>query len=237
VALLEIEKLVVHYGKINALKSVSLKVEKGQVATLIGANGAGKTTLLNTISGIVHATSGSVRFNGEEIMNHRPESIVTRGIAQVPEGRKIFPEFTVEENLLAGAYSIRDKANIASLLERSYELFPRLAERRTQEGGTLSGGEQQMLAIARGLMSDPDVLLLDEPSLGIAPILVEKIFEFIVEINKLGKTILLVEQNANIALHVAHYGYVIETGSVVTEAPTEELLRSDSIKKAYLGIA
>ncbi len=236
-ALLEIEKLVVHYGKINALKSVSLKVEKGQVATLIGANGAGKTTLLNTISGIVHATSGSVRFNGEEIMNHRPESIVTRGIAQVPEGRKIFPEFTVEENLLAGAYSIRDKANIASLLERSYELFPRLAERRTQEGGTLSGGEQQMLAIARGLMSDPDVLLLDEPSLGIAPILVEKIFEFIVEINKLGKTILLVEQNANIALHVAHYGYVIETGSVVTEAPTEELLRSDSIKKAYLGIA
>lgn len=236
-ALLEIEKLVVHYGKINALKSVSLKVEQGSVAALIGANGAGKTTLLNTISGIVHATSGSIRFNGDEILNHRPEAIVTKGIAQVPEGRKIFPEFTVEENLLAGAYSIQEKEKIASLLERNYDLFPRLAERRVQEGGTLSGGEQQMLAIARGLMSDPDVLLLDEPSLGIAPILVEKIFEFIVEINKRGKTILLVEQNANIALHVAKYGYVIETGSVVMEAPTEELLRSDKIKKAYLGIA
>ena len=236
-ALLEIEKLVVHYGKINALKSVSLKVEKGSIATLIGANGAGKTTLLNTISGVVHATSGSVRFNGEELLNLRPELIVLKGLAQVPEGRKIFPEFTVEENLLVGAYSVGDKAKIAELLERNYELFPRLAERRTQEGGTLSGGEQQMLAIARGLMSDPDMLLLDEPSLGIAPILVEKIFEFIVEINKRGKTILLVEQNANIALHVAQYGYVIETGSVVTEASTEELLRSDRIKKAYLGIS
>lgn len=235
-AFLEIRDLVVHYGKINALKGVSLKLEQGDFVTLIGANGAGKTTLLNTLTGVVPATGGEFSFRGENILNERSDVIIRKGIAHVPEGRKIFSELTVEENLLTGAYIVRDKWKVKTLMEQNYELFPRLAERRSQEGGTLSGGEQQMLAIARGLMSDPEVLFLDEPSLGIAPILVEKIFEFIVEINKRGKSVLLVEQNANIALHVARYGYVLETGMIVTEAPTEELLKSDRIKKAYLGI-
>ena len=233
---LVIRDLSVHYGKINALKGVSLKLEQGDFIALIGANGAGKTTLLNTLSGVVPASGGEILFRGENILNERSDVILRKGIAHVPEGRKIFGELTVEENLRAGGYCIRDKSKLSGLMERSYDLFPRLAERRRQEGGTLSGGEQQMLAIARGLMSDPEVLFLDEPSLGIAPILVEKIFEFIVEINRIGKSILLVEQNANIALHAARYGYVLETGSIVTEAPTGELLKSDRIKKAYLGI-
>jgi branched-chain amino acid transport system ATP-binding protein len=235
--LLEVENLIVHYGQINALKGVSLALDEGRFVTLIGANGAGKTTLLNTITGVVQGTSGRVSFRGEEILNQRPDQIVRKGIAHVPEGRKIFAELTVEENLRTGAYIIDDKPKVAELIERSYELFPRLAERRRQEGGTLSGGEQQMLAIARGLMCDPEVILLDEPSLGLAPLLVEKIFEFVVRINELGKSILLVEQNANLALQVAQYGYVLETGRVIKEGPTEELRDDDAVRKAYLGIA
>ena len=236
-ALLEIRDLVVHYGKINALKGVSLKLEQGDFVTLIGANGAGKTTLLGALSGLVHATSGSVMFKGGSVFNHTPETIVGMGISHVPEGRKIFAELSVEENLHAGAYIIPDKARVKRLLERNYQLFPRLAERRKQEGGTLSGGEQQMLAIARGLMSDPEIIFLDEPSLGIAPILVDKIFDFIVQINAMGKTILLIEQNANLALQVARYGYILETGRIIRAAPCAELREDDAIRRAYLGVA
>jgi branched-chain amino acid transport system ATP-binding protein len=236
-ALLEVKDLVVHYGKINALKGVSLKLEQGDFVTLIGANGAGKTTLLSALSGVVHATSGAIQFRGQSVFNLTPEAIVSRGISHVPEGRKIFAELSVEENLFAGAYIIPDKARVASLLERNYQLFPILAERRKQEGGTLSGGEQQMLAIARGLMSDPEIILLDEPSLGIAPILVDKIFDFIVQINAMGKTILLVEQNANLALQVARYGYILETGKITHEALCAELREDDAIRRAYLGVA
>jgi branched-chain amino acid transport system ATP-binding protein len=236
VALLEIKDLVVHYGKINALKGVSLKLEEGAFVALIGANGAGKTTLLSALTGLVHATSGTVLYQGRSIFNQTPEAIVGQGIAHVPEGRKIFAELSVEENLQAGAYLIRDKAKIKELLERNYQLFPKLAERRRQEGGTLSGGEQQMLAIARGLMSDPRILFLDEPSLGIAPILVDKIFDFIVQINNLGKTILLVEQNANLALQVAHYGYILETGRIAHEATCAQLREDDAIRRSYLGV-
>ncbi len=235
-AFLDVKDLVVHYGKVNALKGVSLSLEQGGFVTLIGANGAGKTTLLSALSGLVHATSGTVVFRGRNLFNHSPEAIVSQGIAHVPEGRKIFAELSVEENLYAGAYLVRDKGRIRQLLERSYQLFPRLAERRRQEGGTLSGGEQQMLAIARGLMSDPEILFLDEPSLGIAPILVDKIFDFIVQINAMGKTILLVEQNANLALQVAHYGYILETGRIVHEAPCAQLREDDAIRRAYLGV-
>ncbi len=233
---LDVQNLVVFYGKINALKGVSLSVEQGQFVTLIGANGAGKTTLLNTLTGVVEGTEGSIRYHGKEILNRYPHEIVRMGIAHVPEGRKIFPELTVEENMRIGAFIMKDRTRVQALLDRNYELFPRLAERRRQEGGTLSGGEQQMLAIARGLMSDPELILLDEPSLGLAPLLVEKIFEFIVEINRLGKSILLVEQNANLALQVAHYGYVMETGRVVREDSTDRLRSDDAIKNAYLGI-
>jgi branched-chain amino acid transport system ATP-binding protein len=236
-AFLDVKNLVVHYGKINALKGVSLKLEKGDFVTLIGANGAGKTTLLSALSGAVKATSGAVSFQGDSIFNHTAEAIVRSGISHVPEGRKIFSELSVEENLYAGAYIISDKARVKELLERSYALFPRLVERRKQEGGTLSGGEQQMLAIARGLMSDPDILFLDEPSLGIAPILVDKIFEFIVQINAMGKTILLIEQNANLALQVARYGYVMETGKITHEAECSKLREDDAIRQAYLGVA
>ncbi len=233
---LDVQNLVVFYGKINALKGVSLSVEQGQFVTLIGANGSGKTTLLNTLTGVVEGTEGSIRYHGKEILNRYPHEIVRMGIAHVPEGRKIFPELTVEENMRIGAFIMKDRTRVQALLDRNYELFPRLAERRRQEGGTLSGGEQQMLAIARGLMSDPELILLDEPSLGLAPLLVEKIFEFIVEINRLGKSILLVEQNANLALQVAHYGYVMETGRVVREDRTDRLRSDDAIKNAYLGI-
>ena len=236
-ALLDVRDLVVHYGKINALKGISLKLEQGDFVTLIGANGAGKTTLLGALSGLVHATSGTVTFKGGSVFNDTPEAIVSRGISHVPEGRKIFAELSVEENLYAGAYIIPDKARVKGLLERNYQLFPRLAERRKQEGGTLSGGEQQMLAIARGLMSDPDIIFLDEPSLGIAPILVDKIFDFIVQINAMGKTILLIEQNANLALQVARYGYILETGKIIRSAPCAELREDDAIRRAYLGVA
>ena len=234
--LLDVRDLMVFYGKINALKGVSLSVEKGRFVTLIGANGAGKTTLLNTLTGVVEGTGGSMLYHGKEILNRCPHDIVRMGIAHVPEGRKVFHKLTVEENMRIGAFIMKDRTRVHSLLDRNCELFPRLAERRRQEGATLSGGEQQMLAIARGLMSDPELILLDEPNLGLAPRLVEKIFEFIVEINGLGKSILLVEQNAHIALQVAHYRYVIETGRVVREDSTERLRTDETIKNAYLGI-
>lgn len=236
-ALLEVRDLVVHYGQINALKGISLQVEEGNIVTLIGGNGAGKTTLLRTISGMIRPTSGEIFYRGEEITDSRPDSIIEKGVAHVPEGRKVFAELTVEENLRAGAYTLSDKATISQLMERSYSVFPQLKEFRKRDAGTLSGGEQQMLAIARGLMSDPAILLLDEPSLGLAPILVERIFDLILEVQKLGTSILLVEQNANIALHVASYGYVIETGTITMEDETKSLMESDTVKKAYLGIA
>lgn len=235
--LLEVKDLEVHYGAINALKKVSLTVEEGSLVTLIGGNGAGKTTLLNTVSGAVSGSAGSILFRNEEILNDLPHLITRRGIAHVPEGRKIFSELTVEENLEVGAYVQRDKQRIRTLIERNFELFPRLAERRRQEGGSLSGGEQQMLAIARGLMSDPTLLLLDEPSLGLAPILVQTVFELIAEINGLGVSVLLVEQNANVALQTAQYGYVLETGSITIADRAEALLNNPAVQDAYLGIA
>jgi branched-chain amino acid transport system ATP-binding protein len=236
-ALLQIKDLYVSYGGIAALQGVSLDIEKGAVVALIGANGAGKTTLLNAISAVVPKQSGKVLFNGEDITQQKPNVIMGKGIVQIPEGRKIFPEFTIEENLRIGAYVHYGKtAYIEEKLEMSYDLFPILGERRKQKGGTLSGGEQQMLALARGLMSDPEVLLLDEPSLGIAPIIVEKIFDLIQEINKMGKTIFLVEQNANMALAAASYAFVMETGLVTNRGQAASLLKDDSIRSAYLGV-
>ncbi|TVR65696.1 MAG: ABC transporter ATP-binding protein [Spirochaetaceae bacterium] len=234
--MLRVTDLQVHYGAINALKGVSLEVEEGSLVTLIGANGAGKTTLLNTISGAVPGSAGSILFRGDEILNELPHLITRRGIAHVPEGRKIFGELTVEDNLRVGAYVQKDKKRINTLIERNYELFPRLAERRRQEGGSLSGGEQQMLAIARGLMSDPTLLLLDEPSLGLAPILVEMVFELIKEINGLGVSVLLVEQNANIALQTATFGYVLETGRITLADNAAALLNNKAVQNAYLGV-
>jgi branched-chain amino acid transport system ATP-binding protein len=217
--MLEILDLEVSYGSITALQGVSAKVEKGTIVTLVGANGAGKTTTLRTISGVIKARSGKISFNGEEITNKPPHKIGPRGIAQCPEGRMVFANRTVLETLNIGAYLRRDKAGIANDLEFVFGIFPRLQERQKQTAGTLSGGEQQMLAIGRALMSKPKCLMLDEPSLGIAPILVQTIFDKIVEINKaLGITILLVEQNANLALEISHYGYVLETGRPYTIA-------------------
>ncbi len=235
-ALLKIDNLVVHYGKINALKGVSLEIDEGSIVTLIGANGAGKTTLLNTLSGVIKSTEGKIYFKGEDITDYHSDHIVRMGLSHVPEGRKIFSELTVEENLIVGAYILNDKTRIKSNIERVYALFPLLKERRKQIGGTLSGGEQQMLAIARGLMSDPDILFLDEPSLGLAPLIIESIFNFIKEINKQGKTVFLVEQNAYMALRIANYGYVLETGKVFVEGTTEKLMNNDQVRKAYLGI-
>ncbi len=234
--LLEIADLHVHYGAIHALKGVSLSVAEGSLVTLIGANGAGKTTLLNTISGAVPGSGGSVLFRGEEILNELPHLITRRGIAHVPEGRKIFSELSVEDNLNVGAYIQKDKQRIRTLIERNYELFPRLAERRRQEGGSLSGGEQQMLAIARGLMSDPTLLLLDEPSLGLAPILVETVFKLISDINAMGVAVLLVEQNANVALQTATFGYVMETGQITIADKASALLNNPAVQNAYLGV-
>ena len=235
--IIRFEDVNVSYGAVAALQGVSLQVEEGAIVALIGANGAGKTTLLNALTGGVHVKKGKVFFRGEEITNLKSHIIAQKKIAHVPEGRHIFAELTIEENLRIGAYTLgKQKNKIEELIARNYELFPVLAERRNQQGGTLSGGEQQMLAIARGLMMEPDVVLLDEPSLGIAPIVVETIFEFIVKINKMGKTIFLVEQNANLALETASYVYVLENGRIVNENRSEILLRDDSIKKAYLGI-
>ena len=235
-ALLELTGVDAFYGRIQALRKMSIQVDKGEVVALIGSNGAGKTTTLRTISGLMHPQAGSIRFDGREISNTGPSKIVELGICQSPEGRRLFPRMSVIDNLFMGAYSRNDRPGIASDMERIYVLFPRLKERRTQIAGTLSGGEQQMLAMGRALMARPKVLMLDEPSLGLAPILVETIFSIIREINSQGTTVLLVEQNAHKALEVAHRGYVLETGSIVKTGTGQELLASEDVQKAYLGM-
>jgi len=234
--MLQLRDLNVSYGAIKALRGISLTVQQGQIVTLIGANGAGKSTALRAISGLVKVAGGSILFRDREIGNKPPHEIVAAGISHVPEGRMIFANLTVKENLDMGAYLRKDKAAIKKDLEYVFALFPRLNERLKQMGGTLSGGEQQMLAIARALMAKPKLLLLDEPSLGIAPILVKAIFEKIVEINKeLGTTILLVEQNAHLALKIAHYGYVMETGEIRLHGKASEIEQNEEVRKAYLG--
>jgi len=225
-----------YYGNIQALKGVSLRIGQGEIVTLIGANGAGKTTTLMSISGVVQPKLGKIVFLGEDITRLSTERIVSLGITQVPEGRMIFPRLTVRENLLMGAYLRKDKAGVREDEEHAYTLFPVLRERRGQMGGTLSGGEQQMLAIGRALLARPKLLLLDEPSLGLAPLVVENIFEIIQQINKDGVTVLLVEQNAQMALQIAHRGYVLETGRVSLEGPASDLLNDPKVRSAYLGL-
>jgi branched-chain amino acid transport system ATP-binding protein len=234
--LLEIKNVHSYYGNIHALKGISLSVEPGEIVTLIGANGAGKSTTLKTISGIVRPRQGSVYFDGEDLAQYSAHAIVAKGISQVPEGRGIFARLTVTENLQLGAYIHSNNKQIAEDMERAFNLFPRLRERRKQMAGTLSGGEQQMLAMGRALMARPKVLLLDEPSMGLAPILVEGIFETIQNINKEGATILLVEQNALMALQIGHRGYVIQTGQIVLQDSAKNLQTNEMVQKAYLGI-
>jgi len=236
-ALLKIENLSVHYGAIQALHGVSIAVEPGEIVTLIGANGAGKSTTLRAVSGLVKPSGGTITFDGKSLAGLAPHKILRRGLAQVPEGRGIFPNLTVDENLDLGAFARSDRKNIAGDRERVFALFPRLKERLDQRSGTLSGGEQQMLAIGRALLARPRLLLLDEPSLGLAPQLVQTIFKIIREINASGTTIFLVEQNAHMALRVAHRAYVLEVGSVVMQGDAKQLAASDEVKKAYLGIA
>jgi branched-chain amino acid transport system ATP-binding protein len=233
--MLEVQDLNVYYGAIHALKGVTFHLDKGEIVTLIGANGAGKSTTLNTISGLLRPRVGSIVFEGEEITQTLSEQIVGKGIVQVPEGRKIFATLTVQENLEMGAYHEKDKGKIQREIQNVFQRFPRLSERRNQLGGTLSGGEQQMLAIARGLMTNPRLLLLDEPSMGLSPLLVEQIFTIIRDINNQGVSILLVEQNAQMALSIADRGYVLETGGVVLEGPGQELLHNQMVVDAYLG--
>ncbi|MBM3875609.1 MAG: ABC transporter ATP-binding protein [Verrucomicrobia bacterium] len=235
-ATLEIKDLAVNYGAITALHGVSLKVEQGAIVTLIGGNGAGKTTTLRTVSGLIRPKSGDILYEGRSIAGAKPHQLVARGLAHVPEGRMIFANLTVRENLRMGAYLRRDKAGIAKDLDYVFAVFPRLKEREQQVAGTLSGGEQQMLAIGRALMSKPRFLMLDEPSLGIAPLLVKTIFEKVVEINREQKiTILLVEQNANLALEVSRFGYVLETGRVILQDESKSLRANPQVKSAYLG--
>lgn len=233
--ILNVEKIHVDYGAIHALREISFSLGQGEIVALIGANGAGKSTSLNTISGLLHPTSGKVEFMGEDISKVSPQDIVNKGIVQVPEGRKIFAKMSVWENLEMGAYTVSNSKIVADRIESVFARFPRLKERKNQPGGTLSGGEQQMLAIARGLMADPKVLLLDEPSMGLAPILVEKIFDLIREINENGTSILLVEQNALMALSIADRGYVLETGKVVLSGDARDLLHNPMVINAYLG--
>ena len=235
-ALLELNVVDAHYGRIQALRKVTMQVDKGEVVALIGSNGAGKTTTLRTISGLMHPTSGTIVFDGREITQTGPAKIVGVGICQSPEGRRLFPRMTVRDNLLMGAYIRNDKQGITSDMERIFVLFPRLKERLTQIAGTLSGGEQQMLAMGRALMARPKLLMLDEPSLGLAPILIETIFQIVREINAQGTPVLLVEQNATKALEVAHRGYVLETGVIVQTGTGKELLASEEVQKAYLGM-
>ena len=233
--MLEIQDLHVHFGVIHALKGISLTVNDGEIVTLIGANGAGKTTTLRTISGLKKPTSGKILLDGKDIAHTTPRERVKLGMSQVPEGRRVFADMTVLENLELGAYLRRDRAGIKQDLEMVYDRFHRLADRRKQAAGTLSGGEQQMLAMGRALMSRPKILFLDEPSMGLAPLLVQEIFDIIKSINQTGTTILLVEQNASMALQIANRAYVMETGSIVLSGTGEELSQSDDIKKAYLG--
>jgi len=233
--LLDVHNLHVHYGKIHAVRGISLSLANDQIVTLIGANGAGKSTTLRAISGILAATEGDVSYDGQSLKDLAPHLVVGKGIIHVPEGRRIFARLTVAENLRVGAFLNNDKRWIADAEGRALTMFPVLKQRLKQVAGTLSGGEQQMLAIARALMSDPRVLLLDEPSMGLAPILVQQIFDTIIEIRKLGVAVLLVEQNAFLALQIADYGYVIETGEIVLEGPGRELLANARVKEAYLG--
>lgn len=232
--MLKVQDINVYYGAIHAIKGVSFDVEEGEIVTLIGANGAGKSTILNTVSGLLHAKTGAIEFLGKSLAGVPAHRIVGQGLALVPEGRRIFLQMTVEENLEMGAFT-RPNAAVGGGIERVYEQFPRLKERRKQIAGTLSGGEQQMLAMGRALMADPKLLMLDEPSMGLAPILVDQIFEIIQHLHQAGTTILLVEQNAQMALSVADRGYVLETGKIVATGTGQELLRNESVKRAYLG--
>jgi len=233
--MLNVTDLNVSYGAIHALKGVSFTLEEGEIVALIGANGAGKSTTLNSISGILRPDSGSIKLEGKELSTITPAKIVQSGVVQVPEGRKIFSRMSVRENLEMGAYSLKDKAQIQRHMARIFEIFPRLQERQRQMGGTLSGGEQQMLAMGRGLMANPRLMLLDEPSMGLAPILVKQIFDIIQDINQQGVSILLVEQNAHMALSIADRGYVLETGKVVLEGEVAVLVENPLVKEAYLG--
>jgi branched-chain amino acid transport system ATP-binding protein len=235
-ALLELQDVNAFYGRIQALRKVTLEVNQGEVVALIGSNGAGKTTTLRTISGLMHPAGGSIHFEARDITHVGPDKIVGLGLCQSPEGRRLFVRMTVQDNLLMGAYIRNDRPGIASDMERVFTLFPRLKERRTQIAGTLSGGEQQMLAMGRAMMARPKVLMLDEPSLGLSPILVETIFSIVREINAQGTPVLLVEQNAHKALEVAHRGYVLETGVIVKTGTGKELLASEDVQKAYLGM-
>jgi branched-chain amino acid transport system ATP-binding protein len=233
--MLKLESLSVFYGGIHALRNVDLEVADGKIITLIGANGAGKSTMLNSIMGLVKAASGRILWNGEDISGRDTRDIVSLGLVMVPEGRHVFPNLTVEENLRLGAYQRTDKAGVKADREKCYGLFPRLKERRRQPAGTLSGGEQQMLAVSRGLMTSPKLLMLDEPSLGLAPIISAMIFDIIREINRSGATVLLIEQNAYAALEIADYAYVLETGSITMQDTGKALLNNEGIRKAYLG--
>jgi len=233
--ILNVDNISVHYGSINALRDISFTLNEGEIVALIGANGAGKSTSLNTVSGLLRPTTGKVEYLGNDITTVTPQAIVNLGIIQVPEGRKIFAKMSVWENLEMGAYTVKDRKVIQERYEMVYQKFPRLKERRNQPGGTLSGGEQQMLAIARGLMAGPKVLLLDEPSMGLSPILVEQIFDIIQEINKTGTSILLVEQNALMALAIADRGYVLDTGRIVLQGNADDLLHNPTVINAYLG--
>lgn len=233
--MLSLNNIHVYYGAIHALKGISFEINQGEIVTLIGSNGAGKSTCLKTISGLLRPKEGTIRFKDIDLTKINAPEIVANGISQIPEGRRIFANMSVSENLDLGAYQRRDKDGIKRDLERAYTLFPRLKERRNQLAGTLSGGEQQMLAMGRALMSKPQLLLLDEPSMGLAPLLVKQIFEIIVDINSLGTTILLVEQNARMALSIASRAYVLETGKIVLSGDAKELMASDEIQKAYLG--
>jgi branched-chain amino acid transport system ATP-binding protein len=234
--MLELHDLHVSYGRIAALRGVSLSVAEGEIVTVVGGNGAGKTTTLRTISGVLKPRSGRITFKGQSLVGLQPEKVVTRGISHSPEGRLIFGRLTIAENLRLGAYNRKDAAGIRKDLDRMYEMFPVLSERRSQRAGTLSGGEQQMLAIGRSLMSRPQVLLLDEPSLGLAPLLVDQIFEVIVDLRRHGVTVLLVEQNANEALRISDRTYVLETGRVTVDGPSAELINDPRLRSAYLGL-
>jgi branched-chain amino acid transport system ATP-binding protein len=235
-AMLEVNNIHTYYGNIHALKGISLQVEEGEIVTLIGANGAGKTTTLRTISGLLKPREGTVTLNGEDLAPYPAHELVYKGISMVPEGRGVFSKLTVEENIEMGAYIDNNKGRVESGKERVFKLFPRLKERRKQVAGTLSGGEQQMLATGRALMARPKLLLLDEPSMGLAPILVEGIFETVKEINKEGTTVLLVEQNASMALAIANRGYVLQTGQIVLSDKADKLAKNETVQKAYLGI-
>ncbi len=235
-SILSIDNVHTFYGNIHALKGITINIEKGEIVTLIGGNGAGKTTTLRTISGLLKPREGSISLNGQDLLKYQAHEVVYKGISMVPEGRGVFARLTVLENLEMGAFSRKSKEEISRNMDRVFSLFPRLKERRTQVAGTLSGGEQQMLATGRGLMSNPSVLLMDEPSMGLAPVLVELIFDIIQQINREGTTILLVEQNALMALSIAHRGYVLQTGEIVISDTSENLKKNPTVQKAYLGM-